>query len=100
MSRLCFVTSLPYRLVISTGFGKDAHVPDLLQFAPRTLFHEDEAYLSGKIILQDKASCFPAIVLNPPSTETATVIDATSAPGNKTSNLSALMGGKGTVGPG
>ncbi|KAF7424276.1 hypothetical protein PC9H_009582 [Pleurotus ostreatus] len=90
-----FVLSGPFES--DTGFGRDAHVPNLLQFAPRTLFHEDDAYLSGKIILQDKASCFPAIVLNPPSTETATVIDATSAPGNKTSHLSALMGGKGTL---
>ena len=60
-------------------------------------FHNDVHYKMGKMILQDKASCFPAIVLAPPSDEHAVVIDATAAPGNKTSHLSALMGGKGKV---
>ena len=62
-------------------------------------FHNDIHYKTGKIILQDKASCFPAIVLAPPSSERAVVIDATAAPGNKTSHLSALMCGKGKVMP-
>lgn len=62
-------------------------------------FHNDAQYKTGKIILQDKASCFPAIVLAPPSSEHTVVIDATAAPGNKTSHLSALMGGKGKVMP-
>lgn len=52
---------------------------------------------SGKIILQDKASCFPAIALSPPDEEDVQVIDATAAPGNKTTLLSALMKGKGKV---
>lgn len=79
------------------GFDKDEHIPDLLRFHPRVTFHEDECYKRGKIILQDKASCFPAVVLNPPVSEHAVVIDATAAPGNKTSHLSALMQGKGKV---
>lgn len=52
-----------------------------------------------QIILQDKASCFPAVVLAPMAEEHATVIDATAAPGNKTSHLSALMQNKGKVCP-
>lgn len=40
----------------------------------------------------------PAIVLSPPPRDDCVVIDATAAPGNKTSHLSALMGGLGKVG--
>ena len=81
------------------GFSRDLHVPDLLLFSPQTTFNNDPLYLSGKIILQDKASCFPAIVLSPPATDESVVIDATAAPGNKTSHLSALMENKGKVTP-
>ncbi|KAG2017844.1 williams-Beuren syndrome critical region protein 20 copy A [Coprinopsis cinerea AmutBmut pab1-1] len=79
------------------AFVKDPHIPDLLAFAPLTSFVEDPAYLDGRAIIQDKASCFPAFVLNPPATEDSVVIDATAAPGNKTSHLSALMGNKGKL---
>ncbi|TFK27172.1 S-adenosyl-L-methionine-dependent methyltransferase [Coprinopsis marcescibilis] len=81
----------------SKGFTQDAHIPDLLAFAPSTSFADDHAYLGGKVILQDKASCFPAVVLAPPPTENSIVIDATAAPGNKTSHLSALMKNKGKL---
>jgi len=80
-----------------TSFARDQHVPDLLLFNPHVQFHSDVHYKAGKIILQDKASCFPAIILAPPSSEHAVVIDATAAPGNKTSHLSALMDGKGKL---
>jgi hypothetical protein len=79
------------------GFEKDAHIPNLLAFSPQTAFHNDPAYIAGKIILQDKASCFPAVILDPPANEDTVVIDATAAPGNKTSHLSALMKNKGKV---
>ncbi|KAJ3543598.1 hypothetical protein NMY22_g3092 [Coprinellus aureogranulatus] len=78
-------------------FAKDAHIPDLLLFAPQTSFADDTAYQTGKLILQDKASCFPAAVLSPPASDNAVVIDATAAPGNKTSHLSALMKNKGKL---
>ncbi|KAG9315266.1 S-adenosyl-L-methionine-dependent methyltransferase [Chiua virens] len=79
------------------SFSRDQHVPDLLLFNPRVQFHHDVHYKMGKIILQDKASCFPAIVLAPPRDDHAVVIDATAAPGNKTSHLSALMSGNGKL---
>ena len=79
------------------GFQKDHHIPNLLLFPPDTQWVENDLYKSGKIILQDKASCFPAHILSPPSLDNAVVIDATAAPGNKTSHLSALMKGKGKV---
>ncbi|QRW18005.1 splicing factor SF1 [Rhizoctonia solani] len=81
-------------------FRLDDHVPDLLIFNPVHELHHDEAYKTGKMIAQDKASCFPAVVLDPPAVENAWVIDATAAPGNKassTSHISALMGNKGKI---
>ncbi|KAJ7722752.1 S-adenosyl-L-methionine-dependent methyltransferase [Mycena maculata] len=80
----------PFSESIKT-FAYDAHIPNLLLFPPHTTFHDDAAYKSGKLILQDKASCFPAVVLAPPARKDAFVIDATAAPGNKTTHLSALM---------
>ncbi|KAJ7914917.1 S-adenosyl-L-methionine-dependent methyltransferase [Mycena leptocephala] len=73
------------------AFAKDQHIPNLILFPPQTTFHDDPAYKSGKLILQDKASCFPAVVLAPPAHKDVVVIDATAAPGNKTTHLSALM---------
>jgi hypothetical protein len=80
------------------GFSEDEHIPDLLLFNPQVRFHEEEAHRSGKIILQDKASCFPATVLTHDTHELrGDFIDATAAPGNKTTHLSALLGNKGKV---
>ncbi|KAG8837577.1 hypothetical protein FRB91_008050 [Serendipita sp. 411] len=79
------------------SFQKDVHIPDLLSFPPTTQFQDSALLKDGKIILQDKASCFPAFVLNPPADSRLHVIDATAAPGNKTSHLSAIMKGKGRV---
>lgn len=75
----------------------DTHVPGLLAFHPTAPLQDNAAYMNGSIIFQDKASCFPAIVLNPPSLINTAVIDATAAPGNKTSHLSALMSNQGKV---
>lgn len=73
-------------------FAQDPHVPNLLAFdARRTEMSADPAYVRGALILQDKASCFPALVLAPPAHAGARVIDATAAPGNKTTHLAALM---------
>ncbi|TFB04789.1 hypothetical protein CCMA1212_002929 [Trichoderma ghanense] len=68
----------------------DPHVPNLLAISPGMDFAKVEAYTSGKIILQDKASCFPAYLLDPRS-EDGDVIDACSAPGNKTTHLAAIL---------
>ena len=80
------------------GFSEDEHIPNILLFNPQTRFHDEEAYQSGKIILQDKASCFSATVLVQGTHEPhGDFIDATAAPGNKTTHLSALLGNKGKV---
>uniref|UniRef100_A0A8D0G5X0 28S rRNA (cytosine-C(5))-methyltransferase n=1 Tax=Sphenodon punctatus TaxID=8508 RepID=A0A8D0G5X0_SPHPU len=76
-------------------FIQDSHLPDLLVFPPRTDFHENQLYTVGHIILQDKASCLPAFLLNPPLG--SHVIDACAAPGNKTSHLAAILKNKGQI---
>lgn len=52
-------------------------------------------YQDGRLIAQDKASCFPAYLLlrdlNVDEVSEVTVVDATSAPGNKTSYASGTL---------
>lgn len=76
-------------------FVTDPHLPDVIAFAPSTDLHESILYTSALLILQDKASCFPAHALAPPPG--AVVVDACAAPGNKTSHMAALMGNTGTI---
>ncbi|ESO84385.1 hypothetical protein LOTGIDRAFT_132294 [Lottia gigantea] len=76
-------------------FVEDPDIPNLLVFPPRTDFHSHYLNQSGAIILQDKASCFPAYVLNP--VEGSKVIDSCAAPGNKTTHLAAIMNNTGSI---
>lgn len=73
----------------------DLHLQDLLVFSAKTVFHDHFLYKAGHIILQDKASCLPAFLLNPQVG--SHVIDACAAPGNKTSHLAAIMKNKGKL---
>lgn len=77
------------------AFVRDLHLPELLVFSPKTDFHDHFLYKAGHIILQDKASCLPAYLLNPPPG--SHVIDACAAPGNKSSHLAAIMRNKGKL---
>lgn len=83
------------KLTFPTNFNWDPHVNHLLVFPPGTDLTNSPAYRNNQIILQDKASCFPPQVLMPPWR--AHVIDACAAPGNKTSQLCALVGPDGHV---
>ncbi|KAI9357280.1 S-adenosyl-L-methionine-dependent methyltransferase [Zopfochytrium polystomum] len=89
------VDSCDFRDLSPKSFFQDAHIPEIFVFPSNADFHEHTLYLNGSIILQDKASCFPAYILSPPPHSVA--IDACAAPGNKTSHLSAIMQNTGTI---
>lgn len=67
----------------------DPHIPNLVAITQGIDLSKTEAYSSGKIIFQDKASCFPAYLLDP-LPEDGDVIDGCAAPGNKTTHLAAI----------
>ena len=75
----------------SKVFAVDTNVPNLLAMPAGTDLTNTEAYKTGRIILQDKASCFPALLMNPSTLPGGDIIDACAAPGNKTTHLAALM---------
>lgn len=63
----------------------DPLVDGVVLFPPRTDLHDHPAVLSGKLVLQSRASCLPAVALAPG--KGWTVLDACAAPGNKTTHL-------------
>lgn len=74
---------------------KDQHISSLLRMPAGTVLSRHFLYQKGSIVLQDKASCFPAAILDPPPG--SCVVDACAAPGNKTTHLASLVGQKGRV---
>lgn len=70
----------------------DPNIPDLLAVSPSVDLTACPAYKNGEIILQDKASCFPAYLLaNSESGWEGDLVDACAAPGNKTTHLASLL---------
>ena len=68
----------------------DGHVPNLIATSPNVDLTKSDAYKSGAIIFQDKASCFPAYLLDP-LPEDGDIIDSCAAPGNKTTHVAAIL---------
>jgi putative methyltransferase len=68
----------------------DGHVPNLIAISPNIDLSKSDAYKSGAIIFQDKASCFPAYLLDPLA-EDGNIIDTCAAPGNKTTHIAAIL---------
>jgi 25S rRNA (cytosine2278-C5)-methyltransferase len=72
----------------------DADIPNLIAFPPGTDLTKTKQYKSGGFILQDKASCFPAYLLDPGPFD-GDIIDACAAPGNKTTHLASILSSRG-----
>ena len=71
-------------------YFQDPNIPNLLAFPPKIDISKLPAYVKGAIIIQDKASCFPAYLLDVQSDD-GDAIDGCAAPGNKTTHLAAIM---------
>lgn len=71
---------------------KDTFIQNLYGIHPREKLTTTTAYLHGEVIIQDRASCFPAeILFNDPEDSHTQVIDATAAPGNKTTHAASFV---------
>ena len=68
----------------------DEFIPNLFGIHPKEKLTSTDAYKQGRLIIQDRASCFPAQILNPVPGKDK-VIDACAAPGNKTTHLASLL---------
>ncbi|KAH7418245.1 S-adenosyl-L-methionine-dependent methyltransferase [Cadophora sp. MPI-SDFR-AT-0126] len=68
----------------------DGNIPNLVAISPSVDLSKSDAYKAGEIIFQDKASCFPAYMLDP-LPQDGNIIDTCSAPGNKTTHLAAIV---------
>ncbi|KAH6687445.1 S-adenosyl-L-methionine-dependent methyltransferase [Plectosphaerella plurivora] len=89
-ARVLSIDALMASTLATRSIYIDEHVPNLVAVTPGVDLTKTEAYRSGQLILQDKASCFPAYLLDPHA-EHGDVIDSCAAPGNKTTHLAAIM---------
>lgn len=74
---------------------EETSVENVYKIANPGCINNLKAYEEGKIVIQNIASCLPAYILNPE--RHSRVIDTCSAPGNKTSHLSMIMGNTGKI---
>lgn len=68
----------------------DPNIPNLVAVPGNQDLSSSHSYKEGRLIFQEKASCFPACLTDPTSTQ-SDIIDACAAPGNKTTHLAALL---------
>jgi 16S rRNA C967 or C1407 C5-methylase (RsmB/RsmF family) len=77
-------------------FVKDVHVKSMYTFASDSLLNKTYSlFQEGHLLQIDKSSCLVPLALNPPID--SFVIDAASAPGNKTILLSNIMKNTGYI---
>lgn len=79
----------------SKCFYVDEHIPNLIALSANISLAKSEAYKNGAIIFQDKASCFPAYLLDA-RPEDGHIIDTCAAPGNKTTHIGAILTNRST----
>ena len=93
-----------HMLTTSESYGeeqiaRDEDIPCLLRVSSSLDLHDHPFVTTSTIVLQTKASCLPPYLLllgtNP--NQQFDVIDATAAPGNKTTFLGDLLRERGTV---
>ncbi|KAL0238487.1 hypothetical protein GEMRC1_012960 [Eukaryota sp. GEM-RC1] len=80
--------SPPLELATEFSAAPDHHVPGLLKISDTDLIpplHKHPRVISFDVVVQNKSSCFPVVVLNPP--KNAVILDACAAPGSKTTML-------------
>ncbi|KAK6460594.1 S-adenosyl-L-methionine-dependent methyltransferase [Scheffersomyces coipomensis] len=71
---------------------QDDYITNLYGVHPRERVTSTPAYEKGQVIIQDRASCFPAHILNQnPNDIHKYVIDACAAPGNKTTHCASFL---------
>ena len=70
-------------------FHIDKNISNLIAIPRAIDLSVNTAYRNGSLILQDKASCFPAFLLDPDLD--GPCIDACAAPGNKTTHIAAIL---------
>ena len=73
----------------------DGLVETLLVFPAGTDLHAHEMVTNGAVVLQGRASCLPAVALAPERGWAC--VDGCAAPGNKTTQLAAMVGREGGV---
>ncbi|KAJ5238344.1 hypothetical protein N7468_002963 [Penicillium chermesinum] len=73
----------------------DPNIPDLIAIPYGADITSTPAYKKGEIILQDKASCFPAYLLlgnvSPQNPWQGDLVDGCAAPGNKTTHMASIL---------
>uniref|UniRef100_A0A914HWZ8 Large ribosomal subunit protein mL44 n=1 Tax=Globodera rostochiensis TaxID=31243 RepID=A0A914HWZ8_GLORO len=93
------ITPSKYRKLVSNlerpKVYADPHIDDLLIFPRGVDLHDYCLVVEGALILQDKASCLSAFVLQPEPG--ASAMDVCAAPGMKTTHLAAIMQNRGKI---
>lgn len=88
------INSLKTQALQIEGAVADDVIPGLFRL-PASFPLNHKCIQDGLVIVQDKASCMPPVILAPSPSDV--VIDACAAPGNKTSLLCALMQNASTI---